>query len=250
MPDLSVQLYTLRKALAEDFDGTLAALAETGFSQVEPYGLVAHADRLTAMTAYGLSAPTAHAHLLGANLVDTFAAAVRLGVGTVIEPMVDPARWEHAEDIAVIATELNAAAEVAADLGLQVGYHNHHFELASMIEGRHALEVFADHLLPDVVLEVDTYWAYAGGADVPALLTRLGGRVFALHVKDGDGTLDKTRQVAVGSGSLPIWDILAAAPETALRVVELDDSTGDLLTAVRNSRAFLNSGPPAGSHAR
>ena len=66
-----------------------------------------------------------------------------------------------------------------------------------MFDGRHALEVFADQLDPDVMLEVDTYWAYAGGADVPALLGRLGDRVVALHVKDGDGTLNTKAQTAV-----------------------------------------------------
>ena len=99
-------------------------------------------------------------------------------------------------------------------------------------------EVLADRLAPEVVLEVDTYWAYAGGADVPALLTRLGNRVLALHLKDGDGSLDTSKQVPLGSGVLPVWDIVDAAPE-ALRVVELDDSETDLLEAVRAGREFL-----------
>jgi hypothetical protein len=42
----------------------------------------------------------------------------------------------------------------------------------------------------------------------------------------------------VGSGVVPVWDIIDAAPE-ALRVVELDDSETDLLEAVRASREFL-----------
>jgi sugar phosphate isomerase/epimerase len=98
--------------------------------------------------------------------------------------------------------------------------------------------VFADLLAPAVVLEVDTYWAYAGGADVPALLERLGDRVVALHLKDGDGSLDTSKQVAVGSGALPVWDIIEAAPD-ALRVVELYDSETDLFEAIRASREFL-----------
>ena len=73
---------------------------------------------------------------------------------------------------------------------------------------------------------------------MPALLSRLGDRVVALHIKDGDGSLDTSKQVPVGSGVLPVWDIIAAAPE-ALRVVELDDSQTDLLEAVRASREFL-----------
>ena len=35
-----------------------------------------------------------------------------------------------------------------------------------------------------VVLEVDTYWASVGGADVVDLARRLGDRVRLLHVKD------------------------------------------------------------------
>jgi hypothetical protein len=37
---------------------------------------------------------------------------------------------------------------------------------------------------------------------------------------------------------LPIWEIIAAAPD-ALRVVELDDSKTDLFEAVAASRDFL-----------
>jgi sugar phosphate isomerase/epimerase len=155
-----------------------------------------------------------------------------------IEPHVDPARWQDPAEVAAIADDLNQAAVTAAGYGLRVGYHNHHFELESKIGGRHALEVLADQLAPEVVLEVDTYWAYAGGADVPALLARLGDRVAALHVKDGDGSLDTKAQTAVGSGTLPVLVILAAAP-TALRVVELDDTDGDRMQAVADSRAFL-----------
>ena len=73
---------------------------------------------------------------------------------------------------------------------------------------------------------------------MPALLQRLGDRVVALHVKDGDGSTDNKKQVAVGSGSLPVWDFIDAAPD-ALRVVELDDSRDDRFQAVADSYAWL-----------
>jgi sugar phosphate isomerase/epimerase len=239
MSELSVQLYTLRKALEQDFVGTLQKLARLGFTQVEPFQLMMFADQLRGgLRESGLRAPTTHVGLLSGNQDEICELATELGIQTVIEPYVDPARWESEADIGEVASELNAAAKTAARYGLTVGYHNHHFELESKISGVHALEVFADRLEPEVVLEVDTYWAYAGGADVPALLKRLGDRVAALHLKDGDGTLDTSQQVAVGSGVLPVWDIVAAAPD-ALRVVELDDSKTDVFEAVRASREFL-----------
>jgi sugar phosphate isomerase/epimerase len=166
------------------------------------------------------------------------AAAAELGIGTVVQPWVEPKRWAAADGIRRLADELNAASVRAAGRGLRVGYHNHQFELESRVDGRHGLEAFADHLAPEVVLEVDTYWALAGGADVPALLRRIGTRVVALHLKDGDGSLDTKRQVALGRGILPIAAVLEAAPH-ALRVVELDDTDGDLVAAVRASRDAL-----------
>jgi sugar phosphate isomerase/epimerase len=239
MSELSVQLYTLRKDLEQDFGGTLVRLAGVGFTQVEPFQLVKFADVLrTGLRQSGLTAPTTHVGLLSGNQDEICALAVELGIQTIIDPYVDPARWQTEADVSQIASELNAAAKNAARHGLTVGYHNHHFELESMINGAHALEVLAAQLAPEVVLEVDTYWAYAGGADVPALLKRLGDRVAALHLKDGDGSLDTSKQVAVGSGVPPVSEIIAAAPD-ALRVVELDDSETDLFDAVRASREFL-----------
>ena len=242
MSELSVQLYTVRDALAQDFSGTLGKLAEFGFTQVEPFALLNFADELrNGLARNGLTAPTTHMHLVDEDQDAIFALAAELDIETVIEPYVDPARWQSEANISDVASELNAAASKAADHGLRVGYHNHHFELESKISGVHGLEVLADRLAPEVVLEVDTYWAYAGGADVPALITRLGDRVVALHLKDGDGSLDPTKQVALGTGVLPVWDIIAAAPD-ALRVVELDDSETDLLDAVRAGREFLLAG--------
>jgi sugar phosphate isomerase/epimerase len=236
---LSLQLYTVRGELERDFDAALARIAEIGYRQVEPFGVVDFESRLAeGLPKHGLTAPTTHAGLLGRELEPAFAAAKRLGIGTVIDPYVDPARWQSAEDIKQIAAELNEVGRQAADHGLTIGYHNHHFELQSVIDGVHGLELFAAQLAQEIVLEVDTYWAAVGGADVPALLGRLGERVVALHIKDGDGTLDNKAQVAVGAGSMPVQDFLAAAPGR-LAVVELDDFAGEIFDAVSGSYSYL-----------
>jgi sugar phosphate isomerase/epimerase len=238
--NLSLQLYTVRTKLEADFDATLARIAEIGYTKVEPFGVVGMADALAeALPKYGLSAPSTHAGLLREeSLTPTFEVAKKLGIGIVIDPYVDPARWQSADDIKATAEGLNKAAVEAADHGITVGYHNHHFELESVIDGVHGLEILADNLSDEVILEVDTYWAAVGGADVPALLGRLGDRVKALHVKDGDGTLDNKAQVAVGDGTVAVLDILAASPGT-LRVVELDDFSGEIFDAVEGSFRYL-----------
>jgi sugar phosphate isomerase/epimerase len=234
----AIQLYTVRRLLEQDFDGTLAKLAEIGFREVEPFDLPTLGERLaTGLPHAGLRAPSTHAGILEDS--DTvLAMAAELGIPLVIQPWTEPDRWTSVADIRAIADELNAAARQASASGIQVGYHNHHFELASRIDGRHALELLTDHLAPDVVLQIDAYWAHVGGADVPALIRRLGDRVVALHLKDGDGSLDPSRQVAAGQGVVPIQAVVDAAP-AALPIVEFDDTSGDLLTAIRESRAFL-----------
>ncbi len=256
-PPLSLQLYTVRRALDADCAGTMQRIAEIGFTRVEPYDFLARADALAAgFAATGLSAPSAHFRFLdagslaGATLDDVFATAARLGIPTVIDPFVDPAKWQSAADIGATADALNAAAEVAVKHGIRIGYHNHWFELESVIGGAviggdTGLEVLASALNPAVILELDTYWAAAGGQDVVALLGRLGDRVRLLHIKDGPIEADPASQLAVGAGRMPVWDIIAAATSLEVAVVELDDFAGDMFDAVADSYAYLAAGPSA-----
>src|SRR6266536_1611819 len=232
MSRLSVQLYSVRDAFAADPGDTLRRLAAIGFTQVEPHGVVENVEALQAgLPGNGLTAPTAHARLIGVDADAVFAAAAALGIGTVIDPFVPPERWQDPADIAATAAALNDAAKLAAGHGLRIGYHNHWWELQSRIGGRSALEVFADQLDPAVVLEVDTYWAAAGGEDAPALLRRLGERVRAIHVKDGGLATDASGQVPAGQGRVPVTEVLAAAPD-ALRVIEFDAYDGDIFEGI------------------
>ena len=240
-PQLSVQLYTVREAMQDDLAGTLARIAEIGFDQVEPYNFPAFPELGAALKAASLTAPTTHAHFVGIpddELAALFEAARELGIKRVIDPHVPTERWQDGNSVAEIAAQLNAAAAIAAQHGVSIGYHNHAHELESIIDGRTALEVFADSLSPEVKLEVDTYWAFVGGQDPVALLKRLGDRVVAIHVKDGAGTAETKDQTAVGAGTLPIREIIEAAP-SALRVIELDDSREDRFQAIADSFAYL-----------
>ncbi len=239
----SLQLYTVRGPLESDLQGTIERVAAIGYTAVEPYNFVATAGQLAdALRANGLTAPSGHAPLLRADQDEIFAAAKKLGIGSVIDPHVDRSRWSTEESIRETATALNAAARKGAEYGIRVGYHNHEFELESRIDGRSGLEVLAEHLNPDVVLEVDTYWAAVGGEDPAALLQRLGDRVRFIHIKDGPLTKEDKDQVAVGSGKMPIWDVIEAAPSLEVGVVELDDFTGDIFDAVADSFNYLKAG--------
>ena len=77
-------------------------------------------------------------------------------------------------------------ASLAATLkpkGMQVGFHNHTVEM-EVFDGRTGFEWFAESAGPDVIVTLDIAWAARGGQDPAALLGRLKGHVWNIHVKD------------------------------------------------------------------
>ncbi|RAN76128.1 xylose isomerase [Bacillus sp. SRB_336] len=239
----SLQLYTVRKPLEDDLPGTIARVAELGFTKVEPYNFVATADDLAAAFAQnGITAPSGHAPLLKDDQDEIFRAANKLGITTVIDPFIPAEQWQNAEDIQKIAAGLNAAAKKGAEYGVRVGYHNHSWELESKVNGTTALEYFETLLDPELVLEVDTYWVSVGGANAVDVLSRLGERVKFIHIKDGPLTTDTKAQLPAGQGEVPVWDVIGAAKSLEVGVVEFDDYAGDIFDGIAQSLAFLNRG--------
>lgn len=239
MSTLSVQLYSARNALADDRAGALSRIAEIGFTTVELFGFVDLADEYaTLLPARGLTPLSGHARLVGQDLDAVLGAAKTLGMRTVIDPRIPDVDWNDRSAVAAAAAGLNEAAAAGRDYGIQVGYHNHAQELEGTVDGTPALEVLASRLDEDVILEVDTFWAEAGGVAAPALLGRLGGRVTYLHVKDGALPLSKESQTVVGAGTLDVPAIVAAAPH-AVRVIEFDQYQGDIFEALRASYAYV-----------
>ena len=257
----SVQLYSIRDAISEDLDRSLARVAEIGYTLVEPYAFTERADEYkTSLAAHGLAAPTAHNAFLDSDEPEkVFAVAAELGIDLVIDPFIPTERWQTAEDAKQLADRFTELAPIAQREGVRIGYHNHQWELANRVDGRHVLELFVENLDPAVELEVDTFWATVGGADTPALLRAFGDRVTAIHVKDGTTSGDIAdelpssesalkvsdklaaafkEQVPAGKGDVDIPAILAAAPQ-ALRVVEFDDYAGDIFEGIATSLAWL-----------
>ena len=238
---LALQLYTVRDELAHGRRAVLAAIRSFGYGAVEPYDVLTDPDALRAdLDEAGLAVCSVHARALGDDAAVMLDGARRVGADTVIVPAVPAARFSGRDAVAALARDLNEAAARAAGAGLRFGYHNHAFEFAE-VGGRPGLEVLADALDPAVILEVDTYWAAVGCQDpgaVTGLLGRLGDRVRYLHVKDGPVTKDDP-MTAVGTGRMPVAEILAAAPSAEWHVVELDRCATDMLTAVRMSIEWL-----------
>jgi len=243
---IGVQLYTVRDQLAEDRDGTLRRLAAIGYRAVEPFDPTADPEGFRrAVDDLGLTVSSTHAHaLLRQEPAAVFDAVATIGTDLVIVPGgIAHEDFTTRDGLARTADLLNGLAERAAPYGMRLGYHNHWWEIEPRIDGGHAIEALAGLLAPAVFLEVDTYWAAVGGADVPDLLRRLGGRVLALHLKDGPVRKGEPH-TAVGAGAMPVPEILAAAPGAG-RIVELDSCATDVFVALADSHAYLTGREPA-----
>lgn len=202
--NIAVQLFSVRDHLGPELGETCEQLARIGYSHIEPYDIISDTPALRrAMDDTGLRAAAAHANVLTDNRDRMIEAAGQLGIGTLIVPWVEAARYyDDRAGIEELAAGINAAARVAADHGIRVGYHNHDFEFDHHVDGRPGYELLVDLLDDDVILQVDCFWASVGGTDPLDLLPRLGKRVRYLHVayspvpdptkpplRGGDGTL-------------------------------------------------------------
>ena len=267
-PEASVQLYSLAEQFSADMNSSLERLAAIGLKNVEAFDFVGRPQEIrTALDAAGLASPTGHAPLLTDTLwtpdgsIPTpkpevvFEAAATIGMQTVIDPFVAPDRWLTEDGVKDIADRLNAAAEVAAGFGLSVGYHNHAQEFVASFDGQTAYERFIGLTEDRVAIELDLFWALAGGQDVPALVARLGDRLIAQHIKDGiapasnpfapdapefrSASLDQRH---AGDGNVPLAESLRAATALQYAVIEYDHAPGDVFDDIAASYAFLTDG--------
>lgn len=243
---LGVQLYSVKDYLAPDeLPRTLERLAAMGFTHAEPYDILSDTAGLRAAAAgAGLQLEAAHANLLTLGHDRVLDAAQELGIGTVLVPWTEPEGLLDAGGVRRLADGLNAAAAAAASRGIRVGYHNHEFEFAQLVDGVPAYELLVGQLDPGVILELDTFWASIGGADVFELIPRLRDRVRYLHVKNEPPDPDDPPFAGTDiTGRLA--EVLAVADGIIERaVVEIVVDDGDVFPVLeRNARWFLERVP-------
>ena len=237
---ISVQLYSLRETAQHDFGGVLERLGRAGFVGVELAGFNHLSPTEFGQVASGAGLVVSSAHVTtGPDFAKTVETMLSLGCATLVIPYLPPEHFVDLDAVRRSADLINEASAVAQASGAAVGYHNHWWEVETMIDGRAAFWHLYDHLSDDVFVELDTYWTTVGGADPVEVISAFGDRVRLLHVKDGPADVPESAMVAVGSGLMPVSNILAAASHADWHVVELDRCDTDMFEAVEASYDFL-----------
>jgi sugar phosphate isomerase/epimerase len=238
---IALQLYTLRKQLSTDFQGVIEQVAAIGYPAVELAGFDGTTPEAAAalFRSLDLQVCSAHAPLpVGDRQQRVIEVAAMMGCATLILAYLPPEQFASRDLVERACEQLNYADEIARASGLTIGYHNHAWELESVIDGQPALYLMRDLLNPTILFELDTYWIKTGGLDPVTVIRDFGTQAPLLHIKDGSA-LPGQPHVAVGSGTLNWETIIPAAEAAKWLIVELDECATDMLTAVEESYAFL-----------
>jgi sugar phosphate isomerase/epimerase len=241
---IGVQLYTVRRAMAADFDATLARIASIGYDEVEFAG---YFDRdpsqvKATLDALGLKAPSAHVpfSMLADGWDRVLEAGTTVGHSYLICPSL-PERVRGSLDGFREAAEIfNRAGERARAAGIQFGYHNHDFEF-SPVDGRIPYDILLAETDPRfVTFQLDLFWIVKARRNPISYFARHPGRFSSVHVKDMDSTSER-RMVDVGSGTMDFASIFAQRERAGIRhfFVEHDDPA-DPFESVRASYQYLD----------
>lgn len=200
---LGLQLYTVRRPMDQDVEGTIAAVAAIGYREVELAGLhnKTAKEMREILDRHGLRARSSHISMqdIRRNWPRTLDEAATLGQSYIVNPWIDEPERTRA-GYTKAAHEMTAAAEAARAHGIGFAYHNHDFEFARVGDGL-GYDILLAECDPTLVkMELDIFWIVKGGQNPLAYFARHPGRFTMVHAKDitkdgqmvdvGQGTID------------------------------------------------------------
>jgi sugar phosphate isomerase/epimerase len=240
---IALQLYTVRREVADDFQGVLRRIADIGYVGVEGnLDLFAdeQKDRLRFVRDLGLQLPSVG---VGKLPIDEsrqrlMERAAQAGCKYVMLSQ-SPEVFKSIDGVKAVAERLNEADEVIRRAGLTLCYHNHWWEFENHFGRKSAHELLREYVAPTVNFELDVYWAQTGGADPVTEVRKLGARAPLLHIKDGPA-IQSQPMTAVGEGKVNIAGVIQASQDYAhWMIIELDECATDMLEAVEKSYTYL-----------
>ncbi len=264
---IGLQLYTLRNETSKDLLGTLRAVADIGYREVEMAG---YYDRKPQelrriLDDLGLAATSSHRGLtdLLKNTQREIDIVAALGVKNLVVPYpaVPDNRFDNVPrdapqniansmttaDWKWIAEQLNSLGEQAKKSGIRIAYHNHNMEFRR-IDGAVAMDQLIAWTDPALVtIELDIAWVVTAGFDPVAYLKKYPERISLLHVKDVKKgvpiVVDKVETVTteVGNGQVDWKSVFAACDPKKIRhyYVEQEHYERPGVDAVRISYDYL-----------
>jgi len=188
MPQLSVQLWSVKEEVKANFSDTLKQLADMGFSGVEfanEFGEYAGDAKAIKHVLNELGLKGSGAHISFEQLSDeNFDKTVKFYQTLAIDMLIvgwDERAW-HPEGIKEVVFLLNKLTNKLAPLGMKIGFHNHDHEFNSF-ENSTYWDYLAQNTAQEVILQQDVGWTTYAGKDPIEYVKRYPGRTLTTHYK-------------------------------------------------------------------
>jgi sugar phosphate isomerase/epimerase len=242
---IGLQLYTVRRELEKDFEGSLQRVAALGYKEVEFAGYYNRTpQRVKAiLDKNGLTAPSAHTQLQGLrqNLDQLLDAAHTVGHRYLVLAYLNADERKTLDDYKGVIDTLNKAGETCQKAGVQLAYHNHDFEFVPA-GGVVPYDLMLKETDPKLVkMELDLYWITKAGQSAAKYFAANPGRFALVHVKDMDNT-PKKFFTEVGRGVIDFKQLLPQAKKAGVKhfFVEQDETPGSPFDSIKISYDYLH----------
>lgn len=214
MPNIGLQLYTLRDDLKTDFEGTIRAVAQMGYEYIETTGFMdEHSPVMrqlldeTGLKIAGLGFGIATLQIEPQAVID---ACKQWDAHYAVTFWIDEAERRSADDWRRIADRFNRIGESLAQGDVPFLYHIHGYEFAEY-DGKRAVDILMENTDSRYFnLEVDTYWAEFGGVNAVEFCAQYADRIRALHLKDYISK-PEMHDIEVGEGAIDMRGVLKLA---------------------------------------
>jgi sugar phosphate isomerase/epimerase len=241
---IGLQLYTVRREMEKDFEGTLARVASLGFREVEFAGYFNRTPQQikSVLAKNNLGAPSVHLLTAGLrdNLEQTIDVAKTIGHQHVVCAYLLPAERKSIDDYKRLIELFNDAGGRLKKAGLQFCYHNHDFEFTP-IDNKIPYDLILEGTDPETVkMELDLYWITKAGQTPLKYFSAYPGRFPLVHVKDMDATA-KRFFTEVGRGTINFKEIFADSGKAGIKhyFVEQDETPGSPFESIKVSINYL-----------
>jgi len=230
---IGLQLYTLRDVIMKDVKGVLTSVAAMGYTEAETYGYkdgklfgMPIAEFGSFMKSIGMKTVSGHYGIdMTTNGWDRSCTdAKSLGQSYVVVPWMDKKYYNSLDELKKTCDMLNKSGEVAKKYGLQMGYHNHAFELEK-VEGKVIMDTMLEQLDAKLVTwEMDIYWVVRAGQDPVKYFEKYPGRFQLWHVKDMDKS-NPENNADVGTGTIDFKNLFAKAKQSGMKKFFVEQET-------------------------
>ena len=185
---IGVQLYSVRDAMAEDFEGTIKKVKEMGYDGVEFAGLFDNSPEKVKdiCDKNGLVPISAHVSYdeIAADPEKVISDYAKIGCKYIAIPYAVEERRPGGELFDETVEGIRNFAAIGKKYGITMLYHNHDFEFEKL-NGEYLLDLLYKALSADELqTELDTCWVNYGGEDPAAYLRKYAGRAPVVHIKD------------------------------------------------------------------